>query len=65
MINFELISRPQLNLSLDHAIPKCLRETISYRVSHKEVQVFSEVFLNIQNIFFKDKFFNRIEERST
>ena len=36
-----------------------------YRVSHKKVQVFDEVFLNIQNIFFKKDFFNRIEERST
>ena len=35
------------------------------RVSHKEVQVFDEDFLNIQNIFFKNNFFNLIEERST
>ena len=30
-------------------------------MSHKEVQVFGEVFLNIQNIFFEDNFFNRIK----
>ena len=30
-----------------------LKEVIEYQVSEKEVQVFDEVFLDIQNIFFK------------
>ena len=32
-------------------------------MSHKEVQVFDEDFLNIQNKFFKHNFFNYIEDQ--
>ena len=38
---------------------------LNYRVSHKEVQVFDEDFLNMQKKKFKNNLLNRIEERST
>ena len=46
-------------------IKRLLKDVYTTRVSHKEVQVFDEVFLDIQNIFFKYIFFNHIEERLT
>ena len=56
----------KISRSVGHITDRILRYIdIIYRVSHKEVQVFDDVFLNIQNILFKNKFFNYIEERLT